>query len=73
VALFLMLSRTDMYKLVLTANADAGGEYDVAIKYEMTLAGLQDMIGSIIEATPQASSFVITVVRVTHTQETTVN
>jgi hypothetical protein len=53
----------DTFKLMLTANAEAGGEYDVNIKQVMTLAGLQDMIGSIIEATPEASSFLITVVR----------
>lgn len=57
-----MQTRHDVYTLELTANAEAGGEYDVKISYKMTLANLQDMIGSIIEATPHASSFVISVV-----------
>lgn len=57
-----MQTRIDMYTLMLTANVEAGGEYDVNIKHQMTLAALQDMIGSIIEATPHATSFVIDVV-----------
>lgn len=56
-----MLTRHDAYTLVLTANAAVDCEYDVQIKHKMTLPALQDMIGSIIEATPQASSFVICV------------
>lgn len=68
-----MLRRHDTYTLQLTANAEAGGEYDVRIEHRMTLIGLQDMIGSIIEATPQASSFLITVVRKTTLVEESLN
>lgn len=59
------------YRVYATANADeyVGGEQNVKIRQELTLAGLQDMIGSIIEGMPLASSFVFTVVRVTHTKE----
>jgi hypothetical protein len=63
-----MLKRQDKYVLNLTFNTHEN-EMDVAIKRELTLAELQDMIGSIVENTPTATSFMFTVVRVTHTNE----
>jgi hypothetical protein len=69
----MMKRETDMYTLDLIANLH-DREYDVSISHLMTLASLTDMIGGIIEATPHATSFVITIARrVTHTEEDLVN
>jgi hypothetical protein len=63
-----MLKRQDKYVLHLTFNTYEN-EMEVSIKRELTLAELQDMIGSIMENTPTATSFIFTVVCVTHTSE----
>jgi len=59
---------THHYTLHVDANADAMGEYEIKFEgKEYSLAALCDMMHSVIESCENASSFVITVVRVTHT------
>jgi hypothetical protein len=62
--------RQDKYVLNVTANCANDVELDASISKEMSLAELQDMIGSIIEHVSQATSFQFIIVRcVTHTNE----
>lgn len=63
----------DMFTLDAIVNLPDGSDYEVHIKHQMTLAGLQDMIGSLIEATPHATSFVFSPVRHVTIVEETVN
>jgi hypothetical protein len=53
----------DMFTLDAIVNLPDGSEYEVKIKHQMTLAGLQDMIGTLVEQVPHATSFVFSPVR----------
>ena len=58
----------DNYKIHITINLE-DREIEADLDTKLTLAELQDMIGEIMEANKPASSFIFTVVRVSHTQD----
>ena len=58
----------DTYALGITINFE-DRECDVRLPDGGSLAQAQDLIAAVIEQYPQATSFLITMVRVTHTFE----
>jgi hypothetical protein len=57
------------FRITMMLNYHNNRSDELSIKTELSIAGVTDMVTSVVEAKPEVSSFVVIIARVPHTEK----